>query len=170
MTTVLTAYPIPQDALLVHTPFGYQLIYYSQIASILVWIVICAAILGAIVRYRGVITADNVKKFINIVFPGGNYRYYIMYISSLVVLGFFVIIFVLTANYLNTGEVIDTGTYVTQELFPSTGFLKEPITGIIGSLLDIFGCAWLLFAIHTGMSIIADTTRGLITIIRWVRR
>jgi hypothetical protein len=28
----------------------------------------------------------------------------------------------------------------------------------------------LLFAIHTGMSIIADTTRGLITIIRWVRR
>ena len=98
----------------------------------------------------------TVQEIINFVFPEGNYRYYIMYLSSLFVSFFFVIMFILTINYMNTGEVIDTGTFVAQQMFTSTGFLKEPTISIIGWILNAFYYVWVVFAVHTGVSVVLD--------------
>jgi hypothetical protein len=99
---------------------------------------------------------NKIKEVVTFLFPDGNYRYYIMYLSSLFVSGFFVIIFIVTINYMNYGETIDTGTFVAQQMFRSYGFLKEPTVSIIGWLLGVFSYVWLAFAVHTVVSIFAD--------------
>jgi len=98
---------------------------------------------------------EKVIKFLNFLFPKGNWRYYLMYLSSLFVLGMSSIFMAVFINLMIYGTTIDSGTYVTHMDF-SGRIPTDYAISVMGQLYNLFGYLWLIMAVHTGLSLISD--------------
>lgn len=98
---------------------------------------------------------EKTIKFLNFLFPCGNYRYYVMYLSSLLILSIFMVLLPIMMSIMVGGFWVSTDTFVahqTSSFIPRSDFAME----IVNKLLNLSGYILLVFVIHTGLSIIAD--------------
>jgi len=98
---------------------------------------------------------EKVIKFLNFLFPAGNFRYYVMYLSSLLVLAIALLVIVIMMGLMVNGDTVATDGFVahiTSSFPPRSDFAMM----VINNLYNLFGCLWLIMAIHTGLSIVAD--------------
>lgn len=98
---------------------------------------------------------EKVIKFLNFLFPYGNWRYYVMYLSSLFVLGILSILLPTMMNIMTDGMYVYTDVFVahsTSSFPPRSDFAMS----IVYNLFNLFGYTWLILAVHTALSLIAD--------------
>jgi hypothetical protein len=98
----------------------------------------------------------KLKRFLIYFFPRGNYRYYVAYISSLIVLGVSAYVILAMINFLDCGMVIHTDTFTASMPFSTSHRLTVEVIGVITGFYNLFGVVWCIFAGFTGLSILAD--------------
>ena len=112
---------------------------------------------------------EKIIRLLNFLFPAGNWRYYIMYLSSWIVLGVSAAVILVMMNIMIYGFTIATDTFVAQMPFgfpPRSDFAMS----IVKNLSDLFFYGWLLFGIYNGLSLIADfIVRPVIWLIKTVK-
>jgi hypothetical protein len=109
---------------------------------------------------------EKVIKFLEFLFPKGNYRYYVMYLSSMLVLSVMLMTMVIVMDIMIGGIYVSTEGFVahiTSSFPPRSDFAME----IVNKLYNLSGYILLIFAVHTALSLIADfVVRPLLWLIR----
>jgi hypothetical protein len=93
---------------------------------------------------------------VDVLFTEGNYRYYVLYIPSLIVLGFSWVAIISIFFFLDQGMVIQTDTFVATMPFDISHKLSCQTVEVINSLSGAFLFFWEIFTIWLLISIILD--------------
>jgi hypothetical protein len=105
-------------------------------------------------------TRSFLRQMFDFIFPVGNYRYYPLYLSALVVIYTWILFFYFVANMLINGNVV-TGT----NFVAASPLLNCKPPGwfylVLNILMNFAGYGMVIFTFHTGISFMLDVARGI---------